>query len=405
MIPKKTVTKPGQEIPGKIPGIRYRTEPRYHLRPYQLRLYHNNKETASFHKTEADAIEAKKKSDRLAKKEGTRALGYDRAAQLEYEEAKRILGPEVNLIELARQAAARAVRGHVAKKLSEAVTEFVDGKISLRRSRKHVQDLRQRLNRFRQAFPDRDVDTIQRNEILKFLGDLHLNSTTVWNFYGIIAAFFHHALRADWCVINPCAKINLKADMPERRKGRVEILTIAQGAAIMRQIELHEQLYIAWACLQYFLGVRDAEAERFRGEWIQRKTRRVTIPGWFLNGEDEEPVAKTRDDWILDKVPPAFWDWVRRYPDAFSPGPLAYPSGRAWGRARDAVIAAGHFNRWPKNGFRHSFATYHLSWLRNADETSFLLRHRTPKKLWDSYFAYFVSPAQGRRYLSVKPLP
>ena len=108
---------------------------------------------------------------------------------------------------------------------------------------------------------------------------------------------------------------------------------------------------------------------------------------------------------MIDKVPAAFWDWMERYPDAFSSGPIAYPNAPAWTRIRDAVVGAGHLGTWPRNGFRHSFATYHLSWLRDAQATSFILRHRSPQKLWDSYFARFVSRAEGKRYLSSQPLP
>jgi hypothetical protein len=422
MTPKMTGTKPGQKDPAKVPGIRFRGEPRYHLNPWRLRLYHNKKETCSFHRTFEEALAAKNRAKRLVRKEGTRALGYDRAAQLEYEEAKRILGPGVDLVQLARETAARAVAGTVSITLSEAVKDYEQGKIQLGRSRKHTQDIRQRLACFSAHFSNRNVDTIRTGEVLKFILGLAGGGRKKWNFYGTVASFFHHAVRVNWCPVSPCDKIDLKADLPQKRKGRVEILTPAQGAAIMRQIEVSESLYIAWACLQYFIGIRDAEAERFRGEWIQLKKRRVVVPGWFLDGDDEsaveEGVSKTRDDWILDKVPPAFWAWVERYPEAFSEGPIPYPSARAWERARDVVFppgdksdAAGSASgkpartRWPKNGFRHSFATYHLSWLRSADETSFLLRHRDSKKLWDSYFAYFVPEATGRRYLALKPLP
>ena len=44
-------------------------------------------------------------------------------------------------------------------------------------------------------------------------------------------------------------------------------------------------------------------------------------------------------------------------------------------------------------------------WLRDAQATSFILRHRSPQKLWDSYFARFVSKAEGKRYLTLQPLP
>ena len=168
-----------------------------------------------------------------------------------------------------------------------------------------MQDIRQRLSRFADAFCARDIETITRADVLGFVlglkrddesGARRLAPRTLWNFYGLIASLFHHAHREGWVENNPCAKIDPDTDLPAKPKGMVEILTPQQGKAILRQIEQHEPLYVGWACLQYFLGVRDAEAERFRGEWLQRKERRVIIPGWNLNGDIAEPVTKTRDD-------------------------------------------------------------------------------------------------------------
>ncbi|MDO8544411.1 MAG: hypothetical protein Q7S40_28560 [Opitutaceae bacterium] len=386
-----------------------RTEPRYHLAPWQLRLYHNGKETYTFHETEADAVTAKKKAAKKAKKHGTFALGYDRTAQLKYNEATRILGPKGDIVEVARKEAARAASGYVARTVPVAVAEYLAEKQTLNRSRKHVQDIRQRLTKFAEAYPERDLETISADNILSFVNKQGPGARTKHNFYLLIACLFKHAARRDWVAKNPTLKIVVDADLPAKSKGKVEVLTIAQGEAIMRQIERSESMYIAWACLQYFLGVRDAEAERFRGEWIQRKLKRIVIPGWFLDGDVLSAVTKTagsdRDDWVLDKIPPAFWAWVDRYPEAFAEGPIAFPSAPAWERARDAVIAEKHFDHWPRNGFRHSFATSHLSWLRDSQATSFLLRHRDAQKLWDHYFAKFVPEAEGELYLSLKPLP
>lgn len=170
--PKMTGTKPGQKDPAKVPGIRFRTEERYHLSPWQLRLYHAGKESCSYHHTFDEAVAAKNRAERLVRKEGTRALGYDRGAQLEYEEAKRILGPGVDLVQLARESAARAVAGTVSISLAEAVKNYVEGKVQLGRSRKHIQDMRQRLARLSAHFSNRNVDTIKTAELLIYIAHL-----------------------------------------------------------------------------------------------------------------------------------------------------------------------------------------------------------------------------------------
>ena len=74
--------------------------------------------------------------------------------------------------------------------------------MALKRSRKHLQDIRQRLTRFGVAFPDRNIDSITRADVLGYLHSLGLASRTVWNFYGLIASLFHHAVRSDWCATN-----------------------------------------------------------------------------------------------------------------------------------------------------------------------------------------------------------
>ena len=387
----------------KVAGVSFRSAPKFHKAPWQLRLYHNGTESYSYHKTREDAIRAKGKADRLKKREGARALGYDRAAQLEYEEARRILGPDISLVDAARQIAARIQSGHVSRTVAEASEEFFQTKVALGRSRRHVQDIRQRLTHFSAAFQDRLLETVSHDAVLDFLRSLTGGPRKVWNYYGTIASLFHHGARRAWIDTNPILRIDVDADLPAKPKSRVQVLTVEQGKAAMRQIERTEPSFIPWACIQYFVGIRDAEADRFRGEWIDRKKRQIIIPGWHLDGETVEPITKGRDDWVIDKSPPAFWKWVDRYPDHFSPGPLPYPSFRSWGRIRDALVTQGVFPSWPRNGFRHSFATYHLSWQRDAQATSFLLRHRNPAELWQSYFAKFVSRAEAQRYFALLP--
>lgn len=381
-------------------------EPRYHSAPWQLTLYHNGGKTRTFHATFEDALRSKGKADRLRAKEGSRALSYDRAAQMEYEEAKRLVGKSTPLVPLLREVAHRRVNKIEPKLVGDTVEQFIAAKEAQGIAHRSLKDIRSRLRSFAADHKDRRMESIMGNEIVGWLNGLGLTGRTVWNYYATLSAFFAYADRRDWVPHSPMRKIDPDADLPKIRKGRVHILTPEQAEKVMRHIETHAPEFIGWACVQYFCGIRDAEAERIRGEWIDRKQRRIVLPGWHLEGEKAaEGITKTRDDWVMDHLPAAFWKWVECYPKAFKDGRLASPSNRAWCRIRDALIVAGVFQQWPPNGFRHSFATYHLSAYRDQSATSLLLRHQNADRLWNSYLAKLVPKPVGLRYLNLLPAP
>ena len=416
MAPSKKATKRPQSYPGVF---KVTNDPTRHRAPWRTTVHHNGRKTRSFHPTFKEAVKEKKRAERLQKQEGSKALGYSRKAHVEYEEAKRIVG-DTSLAKIAEEYAARYAAGAERKTVREAVDDYVATKTSLVRSTKHVDDIRQRLNRFADTFGDRGMETIRRNDILTWLGSLRpvpkkkltrgatgpkeLTARSKRNFFCAVEALFNYAENRDWLTVNPVRKINRATDLPTIIPGPISVLTLSEGAAVMRKIESVEPRYIGWACLQYFAGVRDAESERFHGEWIERKAKRIVIPGWFFNGKKMTAGSKTRDDWVIDQVPPAFWAWVDRYPKAFAHGPIKSPQWMAWARIRNAVIKDGDLKKWPHNGFRHSAATFHLSAYRDPGRTSLLLRHRDQKKLWANYVAKLQSKSIGRKYLGLKPV-
>ncbi len=387
----------------KTKGIRLRNEPRYHLAPWQLALYFNAKETRSFHATEKDAIKAKGKADRLRATEGRSAVGFNREARSEYDEAKQLVGQEARLSDIVRRVLSSEQRER--RTVTEAVEHLLTAKQAQGVALPSLKEYRSRLRIFSASFGERQIDSLTRNEIVDWLNELALAPRTVWNFYAVLGSLFAYAERRDWIDKNPMRKIEPRVDLPKVRKGFVAILTVAQGKALMRYVERHAPQFIGWACVQYFCGIRDAEAERVRGEWIDATRKKIMLPGWVLEGGQDEGITKTRDDWVMDNLPEALWAWVARYPAAFAKGRLASPPNRQWENIRNALIKAGTFAKWPPNGLRHSFATYHLSAYRNPGATSLLLRHQNSNRLWSNYLAKLVDASVGLSYLSLLPLP
>ncbi len=300
----------------------------------------------------------------------------------------------------------RAAAGAERRTVAAAVEQYIAAKVKLERSEKHISDLKDRLSTFAASFPERGIESISRNELLDWLLGLapQLSSRSIWNFFGAVAALFSYAEKRDWLVINPFRKIDPKSDLPKKTKGAVEILTVNQGKAVMREIEQNYPQFIGWACIQYFLGIRAAESERFRGSWIRLDEKKILVPGWQIEGKKKMGVTKTRNDWVIHDAPPAFWAWVKRYPGSFQANRLANPNWKIWGRIRDTLINQKVLQKWPRNGFRASIATMHLSAFANPGRTSLLLRHRNPERLHANYLAELQPKHVGLAYLRLRPL-
>ena len=372
-----------------------------------LTTYVDGQKRRTFWPTKTAAIEEQAEQRRSAKKHGTEAHTYDRAAHAEYEEAKRKLGGR-SLIEAANFFAQRNALDtpEEVPTITDAAARLVDLKRSLKRAGRTVDDLEDRLNTFSITFGRRLISTITRNEVLDWLLNRKDKSArTTRNMFSALNNLFAHAERREWILSNPCGKIDPDADLPTIKKSRVAILTVPQGHAVIRTIEAHFPKYLHWALLKYFASVRSEEANRFQGEWIDASQKRICIPGWFIDGAGEQqPGSKTRDDWVIDQVDPNFWKWIKRYPAPS--GPIPRPSNRQWKAMKKrfaAVEGEGCLPHWPVNGWRHSFATYDLSAHRDQTRTSLILRHQSPRKLWSNYLAYLIPTNQAKRYFEILP--
>jgi len=68
----------------------------------------------------------------------------------------------------------------------------------------------------------------------------------------------------------------------------------------------------------------------------------------------------------------------------------------------ERVRQAAHLARWPKNGLRHSFASYRLAATHDAPRLASELGHTTPQLLYSTY-RELVLPEQGECYWKIAP--
>jgi integrase len=68
----------------------------------------------------------------------------------------------------------------------------------------------------------------------------------------------------------------------------------------------------------------------------------------------------------------------------------------------DRVRKAAALLKWPKNGLRHSFASYRLAAIHDAPRVSAELGHTSPQMLYSTY-RELVRPEEAERYWKISP--
>ena len=68
----------------------------------------------------------------------------------------------------------------------------------------------------------------------------------------------------------------------------------------------------------------------------------------------------------------------------------------------DRVCEGAGLTRWPKNGLRHSFASYWLAAIHDAPRVASELGHTSPQMLYSAY-RELVLPEEAERYWKIAP--
>jgi integrase len=71
-------------------------------------------------------------------------------------------------------------------------------------------------------------------------------------------------------------------------------------------------------------------------------------------------------------------------------------------RKLDRVRKAAGLARWPKNGLRHSFASYRQAAIDDAPRVAAELGHTSPQMLYSTY-RELVRPEEAERYWKIAP--
>jgi len=264
--------------------------------------------------------------------------------------------------------------------LEELVTGFLQMKELDGAKKRYMEELRNRLGHFQRTFGNRTVATISHRECDDWLRGLRQAPRSRNNYRRVLSVLFSYAASRGFSSENPIAKTAKAriADTP------VEVLTPYQ---MQRLLEAATPETLPYFALAGFAGIRAAELSRL--DWSEIHLDRGYI-------EISAAKAKTASRRLV-KLLPNLGAWL---------APLAQKTGSILPTNPRVKIEATRklagIKKWPQNGLRHSFASYHLAKFQDAPALALQLGHTTTSTLF-AHYREVVEATAADRYWSIAP--
>jgi integrase len=315
--------------------------------------------------------------------------------------AKELAPFGASIIEAAKFYAAHLRQQTNSEKVSAAVQELLAERQKDELSTRYRLDLRVRLNRFSQSFGERMLASITAGELNSWLRAFKAVNRNTFRAY--LSVLFSYAVERGWCQQNPVAKI--------KKVKAVTSIGILSPEQFAKGLEAASEETLPYWLIGGFAGLRRAEIERL--EWKDIR---------FDSGLIEVPALKSKTaSRRFVKIQPSLSAWLAPYKGrsgkicppnlqalleidrlgaGFKPTALGITQMKQMGIALDPVMLEG-LKKWPSNGLRHSFASYHLAHFQDAARLALELGH-VDQGLLFRHYRELVTPEQAAKYWSIR---
>lgn len=267
--------------------------------------------------------------------------------------------------------------------VAQLTDEVIEAKRRDGRARRYIESLRLYLAKFCQSFGDRPIAAITVEELDNWLRALPYSPKSRANFRSHIGVIFSYAVKRRMLDLNPIthtAKPKLVDKPPE-------IFTVDELRALLEAAHRIEPSVVPMLAIGAFTGLRDAEIHRL--DWSEVD---------LVRGHIEVKAAKAKSARRrIVPIQPNLATWLRPYSDMT--GQVVPWSAR--GKLARVRKEAG-LSRWPRNGHRHSYASYRLAACHDAPRVASELGHSTPQLLYSTY-RELILPEEADRYWKIAP--
>jgi integrase len=338
-----------------------------------------------FFKTRAEADAERLRQITTLERHGREAIGLEQRELSDFITARKKLSLHNKTI----NDAADFYLDHLERirRCNVTVAQLADEVVNAKRKDGHapmyIADLRKRLARFCRDFGTRPIAGITVEELDNWLRHLDYAPKSRANFRANVGVLFSYAERRRVIDSNPI----LRTARPKLPDNPPEIFRVDELSTLLSAATRLFPDVLPMLAIGAFAGLRESEIKRL--DWHDVDLRRGFI-------EIKARKAKTARRRIVE-IQLNLRDWLRPYTGMT--GAVVPVNAR---KKLDAIRKEAGLPRWPKNGLRHSFASYRLAATHDAPRVAAELGHTSPQMLYSTY-RELVLPEEAERYWEIAP--
>ena len=286
------------------------------------------------------------------------------------------------------------------KLISELVAEFMATRNRSNFKPRYLKALNVTFGIFNKTFGARYVHEISKTEIENWLfsktvskgGNEKLSPITIRNYLRDLGMVFKHAVEEGYCSENVVKRIK----KPKLVNAPVQIYLVHEAHTLLSFTNNFDFALIPYVAIGFFAGLRSSEMEKLDWNEINLENRRIEVKA------ENAKTSKRRFVEISENL----YAWLK--PHEKMEGPIVSPGWRdrfekIVKRIKESLELEQHEKFvMPKNGLRHSFASYHLARHEDQNKTALQLGHDNTKTLY-AHYRELVTSEDAEIYWNIFP--
>ncbi len=297
-----------------------------------------------------------------------------------------------DLIETAaREFARRHPVTRQARSIRSVCDELLENREKRRASRRYLDDLRNRLGRFCEAFGQALITSVGTADVQHWLDGLGLAPQSLINYRRVLVTLFEFAEARGY--IPKAENPALDCEAPKVRRHDVDIYSPDE---LRRLLDAAPTEYLPCLAIGALAGLRSAEIQRLTWDSIdlQRGFIKVAAGKAKTGSRRLVPICDSLKAWLTRDAKPSGPIWSRSHDDFYAAQKV---TAMATGDQGKSPV------KWKANGLRHSFASYRLAATSDAAKVAHEMGN-SPSVV-HSHYAELVTPDEAKQWFDVCPDP
>jgi integrase len=280
------------------------------------------------------------------------------------------------------------------KRIREIVAEILEAKATAGNKPRTIKEFRCKFARFKKTFGEVFLSEITREAVEEWLNsqktgegedEKPFSLQSKENYLRDLGILFRFAVKRNYCAENVIDQIE-KPRVPE---SIVEFFTPSEAMKLLYAAHIRPKLeLVPYLAIGLFAGLRAAELEKLDWNQINLCNRTIQVT------PENSKTGRNRLVEISDNL----LAWLK--PHEKMDGPVT-PKNSC--RRKTPLLELAKITKWPDNGLRHSFGTYHCAFHQNAPKTAGELGHESTKMLYKHYRSMPVTKAEATDYWNIMP--